>query len=188
MDELTAERIKGWQDVIDYLKGELATQNTRTAGKPKLVARLNTVEATVIKTIINALEEGKETQLAKAHKPELDPPPRLDKKYEEFIARHSGNEAVAKVRDRPDRGMSWILAEIYGKGRSGASVNYQDYGRQISVLFDELAIRKAEREKLFNELDGKWVATKAGVDFVCLSVTDWQALKSRKVNDENTNI
>ncbi|KKL18217.1 hypothetical protein LCGC14_2477660, partial [marine sediment metagenome] len=35
MDELTPERAKGWQDVIDYLKSELATQNKRTAGKPK---------------------------------------------------------------------------------------------------------------------------------------------------------
>lgn len=57
MDELTPERAKGWQDVIDYLKSELATQNKRTAGKPKLVARLNTIGATVIQTIINTLEE-----------------------------------------------------------------------------------------------------------------------------------
>ena len=51
------EREKAIQSVINYLKSELATQNKRTAGKAKLVARLNTVEATVIKTIINALEE-----------------------------------------------------------------------------------------------------------------------------------
>ncbi len=67
-DEMESMKAIGWDEgfkaslksVIGYLKGELATQKKRTAGKTRLVAKLNTIEATVIKTIINALEEGVE--------------------------------------------------------------------------------------------------------------------------------
>lgn len=48
---------KAIQDVIDYLKNEIATQDKRTAGEPKLKAHLNAVERVNFQTLINALEE-----------------------------------------------------------------------------------------------------------------------------------
>ncbi len=50
---------KGVQSVIDYLENEIATQDSRTAGKPELKAHLNAVEKCVLQTIINAIEESK---------------------------------------------------------------------------------------------------------------------------------
>ena len=58
---LKPERIKGWQDVIDYLENELATINDRSAG----LLSLKAIEGITLKTIIFALKEGKEAQLAK---------------------------------------------------------------------------------------------------------------------------
>ncbi len=48
----------GVKSVIDYLKNEIATQDSRTAGKPELKAHLNAVERCVLETVINALEEN----------------------------------------------------------------------------------------------------------------------------------
>ncbi len=48
---------EGVQSVIDYLKNEIATQDKRTAGAPKLKAHINLIERVVLLTVINALEE-----------------------------------------------------------------------------------------------------------------------------------
>lgn len=50
-------RKEGIQAVVDYLKEEIATQETRTAGSPKLKAHLNAVERCILQTLINTLEE-----------------------------------------------------------------------------------------------------------------------------------
>lgn len=56
-DDLEKARRAGVQSVVDYLKEEIATQKTRSAGIPKLKARLDAVEKTVLQTVIYALEE-----------------------------------------------------------------------------------------------------------------------------------
>lgn len=50
-------REAGVRKVAEYLKDEIATQETRSAGIPKLKAHLNAVEKTILQTVINTLEE-----------------------------------------------------------------------------------------------------------------------------------
>lgn len=52
----------GIRKVAEYLKDEIATQETRSAGIPKLKAHLNAVEKTILQTVINALEEWLQTR------------------------------------------------------------------------------------------------------------------------------
>ena len=154
MDELIAERIKGWQDVIDYLENEIKTVDDRSAGLPSLKA----IEVTVLKTIIYALKEGKETQLAKVRdRPELSHTHKWEngETYNHSHKRgnishgHHGSRYV-KYRDRPENIEGDIEAELSQYG--AALMGWKSWGMDSVERMHEL---KLESVKVISALFDK---------------------------------
>ena len=161
MDELIAERIKGWQDVIDYLENEIKTVDDRSAGLPSLKA----IEVTVLKTIIYALKEGKETQLAKVRdRPELSHTHKWEngETYNHSHKRgnishgHHGSRYV-KYRDRPVcpkcGGVGYLPDDDTGEPNPPVG------GVRCPVCEGTGEAHRPDREKLITFLEGYEIGT-----------------------------
>ena len=81
--------------------------------------------------------------------------------------------------------MSWILAEIYGKGKSGTSINYRIYSRQIRALFADKIDQAYTTGYMANDSEIFEAGKKLGAKERQERITQWLALPENRLTPDS---